>query len=322
MKAIYRERFGSSEVLDFREIDRPIPAAGEVLIRVRAAGINPGDVHEMRGVPYAARLMGYGLTRPKHATPGADLAGVVEAVGTGVTRFTPGDEVFGWGIGAFAEYAVAAEASIAAKPSHLTFEQAAAVPTASVAALQALRTVGEVEHGHQVLVVGASGGVGTFAVQIARAYGALVTAVASGGNAEMVRSTGAASVIDYAQEDFTAGAARFDVVVDLVGKQPLAKASRVLAPDGTYVVVGGGGANSLTGMERFAKALLLSPVLRRRLRPLFSTKNGEHLTIVAELIEAGKVLPVIDSVFDLRDTPDALDYVARGHARGKVVVSL
>lgn len=322
MKAVFHERFGSLDVLEIRDVDPPIPGPGEVLVRVRAAGVNPGDRHAVRGVPYAARLMGYGLRTPKQSVPGQDLAGVVEVVGSGVTRFEPGDEVFGWARGSFAEYTTAAEDALEPKPSHLSFEQAAAVPTAGFAALQAVREVGDVQPGHSVLVIGASGGVGTLAVQIAKALGATVTGVASTRNLELVRSAGADHIIDYTTTDPTTSSARYDQVIDLVGTASLRATSHLLTPDGTYVVVGGPNPDSLTGMGRFASALLLSPLLRRRLRPLFSGPDHDDLATLRELLDTGKVLPVIDATYDLHGAVDALRYVEAGHSRGKVVITI
>lgn len=322
MRAIYHDLFGPPDVLELRDIDPPTADPGEVLVEVCAAGVNPGDRHAIRGVPYAARLMGYGLTKPKHPVPGMDLAGRITAVGEGVTRFEPGDEVFGWATGTFAQYATASHHSLEPIPGHLTFEQAAAVPTAGFAALQALRDVGRVEPGHQVLVIGASGGVGTFTVQIANALGAEVTGVASTNNVDLVRSTGADRVIDYTVEDFTETGDRYDQVIDLVGRARLSAASRVLKPGGTYVVVGGQNPDSITGMGRFITALALSPILRRRLRPLFSKPNHDDLTVLAQYLKSGKVLPVIDATYDLNGVTDALRYVEAGHTRGKVVVTV
>ena len=322
MKAAYHDRFGSLDLVETRDIETPTPGPGEVLIRVRAAGVNPGDRHAIRGVPYAARLMGYGLTTPKQPVPGQDVAGRVEAVGQSTRRFRPGDEVFGWAPGSLAEYAIAAEDSLEPKPDHLAFEQVAAVPTAGFAALQALRDVGSVTPGDSVLILGASGGVGTLAVQIAKALGATVTGVASTRNLELVRSTGADHVIDYTTDDPTDGNDRYDQVIDLAGAAPLRQARRLLKRDGTYVVVGGQNPDSITGMGRFATALLLSPLLRRRLRPLFSTPNHDDLVVLRELLETGKVLPVIDATYDLPGAVDALRYVEAGHSRGKVVITI
>lgn len=322
MRAIYRRSFGGSDVLEYGTVDDPTVGPTEVLVRVQAAGLNPGDVHELNGFPYAARLMGYGLLRPKHPVPGTDLAGTVVEVGSDVSDFSVNDEVFGWGTGAFAEFAVADESMLVLKPERLTMEQAAVIPTAAVAAHQALTDVGDVKRGDRVLVVGASGGVGSFAVQIAKAAGAHVTGVAGTHNVELVRSMGADAVIDYTREDFTSRTGAFDVIVDLVGADPLPKASRALAAGGTYVVVGGSGARSLTGMSRFVKAMALSPLLRRRLRPLFSTKKREALEVVRTLGVGNRLMPVIDAVYDLRDASTAFDHVARGHTRGKVAITV
>lgn len=321
MKAIVRSRYGSPDVLEFRDIDAPTVGADGVLVRVHAAGVNRGDVLAVEGIPYAARLT-YGLSKPKNMVAGTDVAGQVEAVGKNITGFQPGDEVFGWCTGVFAELAVASQGTLAKKPANLTFEQGASVPTAGVAALQALRDVGRIQADHQVLVVGASGGVGTFAVQIAKAYEAEVTGVCSARNADLVRSTGADHIIDYTSEDFTQAGGRYDLIVDLVGRTSLSSGRRALRPSGTYVVVGSPNARSLTGMGRFAKALTLSPFVRHRIRPLFSKPKHEDLESMKELLETGKVLPVIDGVYDLRTTSKAIEYVGAGHARGRVVVTV
>lgn len=321
MKAMFHDRYGSVDVLEDRDLPIPTVGDGEVLVRVRAAGVNRGDGLAIEGIPYAARLS-YGLTRPKHSVPGTDVAGVVEAVGQDVGTFTPGDEVFGWASGAFAEYAIAAADRLVRKPARLTFEQAAATPTTGVAALQALRDVGRIEPGHRVLVVGASGGVGTFAVQIAKADGAEVTGVSSTRNVELVRSTGADSVVDYTREDFTGHHGRYDLIVDVVGKEPLASARRALRAGGTYVVVGGQNARSLTGMKRFLQAQAMSPFVPQRLRPLFSKPNREDLEGLSEMIDGGRVLPVVDAVYDLGGAVEALGYMRAGHARGKVVLAI
>jgi NADPH:quinone reductase-like Zn-dependent oxidoreductase len=321
MKAITHDRYGSADTLELREVATPSPPADAVVVRIQAAGVNRGDGLAVAGIPYAARLS-YGLTRPKHRVPGTDVAGIVEAVGENVTAFAPGDEVFGWADGAFAEYGSAEAGMLVPKPERVAFEHAAATPSAAVAALQALRNVGNVEAGQQVLVVGASGGVGTFAVQIAKAMGAEVTAVAGGRNADLVRSAGADHVIDYTRRDFTRDVERYDVVVDLVGREPLTSSRKTLRPGGTYVVVGGPKPRSLTGMSRFVGAMLLSPFVRQRLRPLFAKPDRADLEYVAALLDAGKLLPVIDSVYDLHDAADAVGYVQAGHARGKVVVTV
>ena len=322
MKAIHHDRFGPLDVLEFTDVGIPSPGPGEVLVEVGAAGVNPGDRHAIRGVPYAARLMGYGLRRPKQTTPGADLAGTVTAIGPGVSRFAVGDEVFGWGRGTFAEHAIAAEELVQPRPERLTVEQAAAIPTAATAAFQALHDVGAVQPGQQVLVIGASGGVGTFAVQIAKAMGAEVTGVASTRNLDLVRSAGADHTIDYTSDDLADHGGRFDVVLDLVGSLPLRQGSRLLAPGATYVVVGGQKPDSITGMGRFVSALMLSPLLRRRLRPLFSRPDGDTLAELGRLVDRGLLLPVIDAVHDLAAAADALRHVEAGHARGKVVITI
>lgn len=322
MKAIHHDHFGPLDVLDFSDVPVPSPGPDEVLVEMAAAGVNPGDRHAIRGVPYAARLMGYGLRRPKQTIPGADLAGTVAAVGPGVTRFAVGDQVFGWGRGTFAELAVATEALLQPKPERLSFEQAAAIPTAATAALQALRNVGATEPDHRVLIIGASGGVGTFAVQIAKSIGAEVTGVASTRNLDLVRSVGADHTIDYTTDDLADHAGQFDVVIDLVGSLPLRQGSQLIATGGTYVVVGGQNPDSITGMGRFVSALALSPLVRGRLRPLFSRPDGGALADLGRLVDDGRLLPVTDAVHDLAATADALRYVEAGHARGKVVVAI
>lgn len=320
MRAIVHDRYGPPDLLELRERAVPSPATGEVLVRVHAAGVNRGDGLAVEGIPYAARLS-YGLRRPKHPIPGTDLAGTVEVVGEGVTSFAPGDEIFGWGTGAFAEFAMAPVQMLVPKSKRLTFEQVAAVPTAGVAALQGLRDVGRIEPGHRVLIVGASGGVGTFAVQIAKLFGAEVTGVCSSRNVDLVRSVGADEVIDYTRDDFTRYVSGFDLVLDTVGKEPLSSSRRTVRPGGTYVTVAGGNPRSVTGMGRFVSTLAASPFGRERLRPLFSGKKSEDLVRLGELLDTGKVLPVIDAVYDLRDASEAIGYVQAGHARGKVVVT-
>ena len=321
MHAVTRDRYGPPDVLRFRETAIPAVRDDEVLVRVHAAAVNPADSHATRGVPYIARLMGYGLLRPKHAIPGTDLAGRIDAVGASVTRFQPGDEVFGFATGAFAEYAAVPGRSLVRKPANLTFEQAAAVPTAACTALQGLRDRGRVQPGRRVLIVGASGGVGSFAVQIAKAFGAEATGVTSTRNVDLVRSTGADHVVDYSHEDFTSNGRRYDVILDLAGNQPLSACRRALEPTGTLVVVGGQNARSLTGMGRFARAALMSPLVRQSLRPLFAKQNPSDLAVLNDLIEGGKVLPVIDRAYALADARDALRHVENGHARGKVVIT-
>ena len=285
---------------------------------MRAAGVNRGDGLAIAGLPYAARLS-YGLARPKRPVPGTDVAGTVEAVGPEVTTARPGDPVFGWATGAFAAYAAAPAASLLAIPEGLTFEEAAATPTAAVTALQALRA-GDIDAGEHVLVIGASGGVGSFAVQLAKACGAEVTGVASTRNLDLVRELGADHVVDHAAEDPTATRRRYDVVLDLAGAAPLTKARRAATRGGTYVVIGGGDPRSLTGMRRFAAAAVLSPFGPERLRPLFATPRPEDLETVAALLATGEVRPFVEAAYDLRDAADAIDYVHRGRAPGRVVL--
>ncbi len=321
MKAILHDRYGTSDVLQLRDLDIPPVGDDEVLVRIRAAAVNRGDALAVEGIPYAARLS-YGISVPKQRVPGTDMAGTVEAVGSNVTAVEPGDDVFGWTKGAFAQVTSTRGDLVVPKPEQLTFEQAAAAPTAGVTALQALRDVGRLERGHRVLVVGASGGVGTFAIQMAKAFGAEVTGVCSTRNVDLVRSTGADHVIDYTREDFTSQPARYDLVLDLVGREPLSVSRQPVSTGGTYVAVAGGNPRSLTGMSRFASTFLLTPFVRQRLRPLFAQNNPEDLASVSDLLETGSVLPVIDSVYDLRDTPEAIASVQSGHSRGKVVITI
>lgn len=325
MKAIHHDRFGPLDVLALTDVDTPTPGPGQVLVEVRAAGVNPGDRHAVRGVPRLARLMGYGLRRPRQPIPGMDLAGIVTEVGEEVTRFEAGDAVFGWGSGTLAEFALADQDRLEPMPATLTFEQAAAVPTAATAALQGLRDVGRAGPGQRILILGASGGVGTFAVQIAKTLGAEVTGVAGTRNLSLVRSAGADHVIDYTVDDpadLADRPERWDVVLDLVGRIPLRRGARLLAPGGTFVVVGGQNPDSLTGMGRFTAALALSPFVGRRLRPLFSRPAHDDLVELRQLLDDGRVLPVIDAVHDLAGAIDALRWVEAGHSRGKVVVTV
>ena len=331
MKAIVQDRYGSPDVLEFSEVDQPVPADNEVLVRVLASSVNAADWHVMRGDPYLARLMApkvFGFNGPRSRTPGRDFAGRVEAVGKDVTRFQPGDEVYGEigdAGGAFAEYAVVPDELVESKPANLTFEQAAAVPLAGSTALVGIRDVGRVRTGHQVLVNGASGGVGTFAVQIAKAFGAEVTAVCSTRNVELLRSIGADHVIDYTQQDFTRGAQRYDVVLDLVGNRSLPDLRRVLTPDGTLLLSGGGTSNgvSLVGpMGLIIRGQLMGRFVRHRLVVLTLEPSRELLAALRELIESGKVTPVIDRTYPLSEVPDAIRYVEVEHARAKVVITV
>jgi NADPH:quinone reductase-like Zn-dependent oxidoreductase len=323
MKAIVQDTYGSADLLELRDIDKPEITDDEVLVRVRAAGVDRGVWHVMTGLPYPIRLAGYGLRKPKTPVQGADLAGVVEAVGKDVTRFQPGDEVFGIGKGAFAEYARAPESKLAPKPANLTFEQAAVVAISGLPALQALRDKGRVEPGQKVLIIGASGGVGTYAVQLAKAFGAHVTGVCSTTKVDMVRSLGADHVIDYTQEDFTRSGQRYDLILDIGGNPSLSRLRRALAPKGTLVIVGGeAGGRWLGGNDRQLRALLLSRFVGQRLTTFISKENHEDMLVLKELIEAGKVTPVIDRTYQLSEAPQAIRYLEHGHARGKVVITI
>jgi NADPH:quinone reductase-like Zn-dependent oxidoreductase len=303
------------------DIDKPIPDANEVLVRVRAAGVNIGNWHLLRGVPYAMRPA-VGMSKPRHEVPGLDLAGQVEAVGEDVKEFEIGDEVFGWCDGTFAEYARAEENNLLAKPSNLTLEQAAAVGDSAFTALNAVRDQGKVQSGQRVLINGASGGVGTFAVQIAKSFGADVTGVCSTKNVEMVRSLGADRVIDYTTEDFAPAEQSYDVMLDLVGNRSLSDCMGVLSRQGTYVLVGVADMGRWFGMARQIKALSLSPFVRRRVRVLLTKHNREDLAVLKELAEAGDVAPVIDRRYPLPDAAEALRYQGEGHPRGKVVITV
>ncbi len=323
MKAIVQEAYGSADVLELRDIDRPEVGDGDVLVRVHAAGLEPGVWHIMTGLPYLVRLMGYGLRGPKVRVRGNDVAGCVEAIGKQVTRFRPGDEVFGVCYGSFAEYARAPEDKLAPKPANLTFEQAAAVPISAFTALQGLRDKGEVKPGQKVLIIGAAGGVGSFAVQIAKVLGAEVTGVCSTTKTDLVRSIGADHAIDYTREDFADGRRRWDLILDTAGNRPLSRLRRALTPEGTLVLIGGeGGGRWLGGMERVLRALLLSPLVRQNLRFMMAKALREDLQFLKDLIEAGKVRPVIDRTYPLREVPEAIRYWEGGHARGKVVIAV
>ena len=322
MKAIVQDRYGSADVLRLRDIDRPELGNDDVLVRVLAAGVDPGVWHLMTGLPYLVRL-GFGLRAPKTPVRGMDVAGRVEEVGENVTQFEVGDEVFGTCNGSFAEYARATEDKLALKPANLSFEQAAAVPVSACTALHALRDSGEVRAGQKVLIVGASGGVGTFAVQLAKAFGAQVTGVCSTTKLELVRSIGADQVIDYTRDDFSQIGERYDLILDIAGNRSLSLLRSALTPAGTLVIVGGeGGGPWLGGTDRQIRALILSPFVRHNLRNFISVENKEDLLVLKELIESGKVTPVIDRTYPLREAPDAIRYLEDGHARGKVVIKV
>jgi NADPH:quinone reductase-like Zn-dependent oxidoreductase len=331
MKAITQDRYGSADVLALTDVDRPVVGDDDVLIRVRAAGVGPDVWHLMTGRPYFVRLMGFGLRRPKARVVGRDVAGVVAAVGRDVTQFGPGDDVFGTCRGAFAEYACAAAGSeggvggdgvLAPKPANLAFEQAAGVPTSASSALQGLRDVGGIQPGQAVLIIGASGGVGTFAVQLAKVFETYVTGVCSTPKADLVRSIGADRVIDYTREDF-AGGARYDLILDTAGRRSLSHLRRALTPRGTLVIVGGEGGGRWTGgFERQLRALAFSPFLRQQLRPLMAGERRADLLLLKDLMEAGKLTPVINRTYPLNEAPTALADADEGHGRGKNIITV
>ena len=333
MKAIVYHRYGSPDVLELAEIDKPVVRDDEVLVRVHAAAINPADWHVVRGLPYIARMI-FGLRKPRPAVLASDMAGQVEAVGKNVTRFGPGDEVFGRtrtahrpdrpaavDTGGCAEYACVSEDLLALKPAGLTFDQAAAVPLAALTALQALRDAGQVQPGQKVLINGASGGVGTFAVQIAKSFGADVTGVCSTSNVDMVRSIGADQVIDYTQEDFTQSGHRYDLILDTADRS-LSECRRAVTPAGTLVIIGGSAGRWINGLGRAYRARLLSPLVRQRLPPFLTKWNLQDLHVLKDLIEAGKVTPVIDRTYPLKEAGEAMRYLEAGHARGKIVITV
>jgi NADPH:quinone reductase-like Zn-dependent oxidoreductase len=323
MKAIVQDRFGPPEVLRLADTDLPEVGADDVLVRVRAAALNPADWHILRGDPLVARLMGVGLTRPKARVAGIDAAGVVEAAGANVRGLRNGDQVLGFCRGAFAEYACAAADLVVPKPAGLTFEQAAAVPIAATTALRGIRDAGEVQAGQRVLVNGAGGGVGTYAVQIAAALGAEVTGVCSARNAELVRSIGAAHVIDYSTEDFTGGRTRYDVILDNVSSLPLSRLRGALTPKGILVLNGGGSPGHVLGpVAGMLRAVVANAFVAQRLRPLPARQNRAELLAVTGLIEDGKLMPVVDRTYPLAETVEGLRTVEQGHARGKLVVTV
>jgi NADPH:quinone reductase-like Zn-dependent oxidoreductase len=322
MQAIVQDRYGDAAVLHVRDIDVPQIGEGDVLIRVRAAGVNIADWAIMSGLPYIARPV-YGLAKPRHIVRGTDVAGIIEAVGAGVTRFAVGDEVFGWANGSYAEYSVSTEDHLAKKPVNLTFEAAAAVPMAGLVALQALRDHAAVKPGTTVLVNGASGGIGTFAVQIAKAFGAEVTAVTSTRNLELVRSIGADHVIDYSTDDFTQSGRQYDVVLDNVANHSLGDLRRVLTPTGTLIPNGGRFDNRwLASGGRIMHAAVLFQFGSQRLGNFLVSTNHADLATLAEMIEAGSVTPVIDRIYPLSQVALAIDHVGTGHTRGKVAIAV
>jgi NADPH:quinone reductase-like Zn-dependent oxidoreductase len=325
MRAITQDAYGDApeEVLRFDQVVRPAVGDGEVLVRVAAASVDRGTWHLMAGVPHVMRLAGFGVRRPKALNPGRCLAGTIDAVGAGVTDFKPGDEVFGTSEGSFAEYAVARPDRLAIKPASLSFAQAAAVPISGLTALQAVRDHAKVQAGQKVLVIGASGGVGTFAVQIAKAYGADVTAVASAAKLDLVRSIGADHVVDYAQGDFAAGGARYDVILDIGGRSPLSRLRRALTPQGTVVLVGGmSDGRVFGGIDRQLRAQLLSPLVGQTFRSFLASENAGDLAVLRELVDAGQVAPVIDRTYDLPDAAAAIRSMMEGGVRGKLVITM
>lgn len=323
MKAIVQDVYGSADVLELRDIAPPTPREGEVLIRVRAAGVDQGVWHLMTGLPYLVRLFGYGLKRPKVPVRGREVAGIVEAVGAGVTRFAAGDEVYGTCDGSFAEYVCAKEDKVARKPANLSFEEAAAAPISAVTALQAVRDAGEVTVGQKVLIIGAGGGVGSFAVQLAKAFGAEVTGVCSPGKVELVRSLGVDAVIDYTKSDIAGSGVLYDVILDTAGNRPLSVLRRALAPKGTLVIVGGEGGGKLTGgFERSLGAPFVSLFSGQKFKGLVSKETYLDLEALTSLVEAGSVKPAVDKVFPLAEAPAAIRYLHEGRSRGKVVVTV
>jgi NADPH:quinone reductase-like Zn-dependent oxidoreductase len=316
MKAIVQNAYGSPDVLQLKDVANPVANESDVLVRVYAAALNAGDIFSMRGSPLPIRFV-VGFPKPKDHIPGWDMAGIVEAVGEKVTKFQPGDEVYAACNSTFAEYVSAAEDKSALKPTNLTFEQASAVPTAAVTALRGLRDVGNVQPGQKVLINGASGGVGTFAVQIAKALGAEVTGVCSTGKVEMVRSIGANHVIDYTQEDFTQNESRYDLILDNVANHSFADLRRALTPQGVVIPNSGH-----SGLGYVFKALLLSPFMHQQGATFVANPKSEDLVVLKEFIEAGKITPVVDKTVPLSETPGAFRYLDEGHARGKVVITI
>ena len=322
MKAIVYCEYGSPDVLKLEDVEKPAPGDDQVLVRVRAASVNPLDWHYIRGTPYVMRLDA-GLRKPKVIRLGVDYAGTVEAVGRNVTRFKPGDEVFGGRTGAFGQYvSVREDRAVALKPANLTFEQAASVPVAAITALQGLRDKGKVQPGQKVLINGASGGVGTFAVQIAKSLGAEVTGVCSTRNVAMVRSIGADHVIDYTKEDFTKGAERYDLILDNVGNHSMLESRRALNPKGKYIMVGGPSGRWIDPLPRVVNAFVVSRFVSQDMSMFLAELKKDDLTTLRDLLQAGKVKPVIDRQYKLNEVPEAVRYLELGHARGKVVITL
>jgi NADPH:quinone reductase-like Zn-dependent oxidoreductase len=322
MQAIVSTKYGSPERLRLEETDKPALEPDGILVRVRAASVNPLDWHVLRGEPYVGRLMGMGLTRPSDTRRGVDTSGTIEAVGENVADFQPGDEVFGRCTGAFAEYTLGSGETLVAKPARLTFEEAAAIPVAGVTALQALRDRGAVQAGQRVLVNGAAGGVGTFAVQIAKAFDAHVTGVCSARNVELVRSIGADDVVDYTVNDFSRTEQLYDLILDTVGNRSFKDLRRALSPNGTLVIVGGGGGRLLGPITQMVRALVLARFVRQHVKPMMAQIRKADLVFLKELVDDGKLTPVLDRMYPLRETAEAVRYLEGGHARGKVVITV
>jgi NADPH:quinone reductase-like Zn-dependent oxidoreductase len=321
MRAVVQDRYGNVEVWRVAKVALPEIAAGDVLVEVHAAGLDRGTWHLMTGRPYVSRVV-LGLRKPKNPVPGRDVAGTVAAVGSSVTRFAVGDEVFGIGRGSFAEYTAAREDKLARKPANLSFEQAAVVPISGLTAIHGLRDAGRVQPGQQVLIIGASGGVGTYAVQLAKAFGAEVTGVCSTTKTDLVQSLGADHVLDYTQDDYADGAQRYDLVLDIGGNSPLSRLRRALTSRGTLVIVGGEGGGKLTGMDRQLRAVALSPFVHQRLTMLVPKEHYGDLERLTDLIEAGKVAPSIDRTYPLDHAADAMRHLEAGKTRGKLAITM
>ena len=323
MKAIVQDKYGSADVLELRDVEKPHPGDDDLLIRVHAAGVDPGVWHLMTGQPYLVRLMGFGFRKPKIHIRGVDAAGTVEAAGKNVIRLKQGDQVYGTCDGSFAEYACAKAERFAPMPANLSFEQAAAVPISGMTALHGLRDAGMLQPGQKVLIIGAAGGVGTYAVQLAKTFGAAVTGVCSTSKANLVRALGADEVIDYTREDFTDGTRQFDLILDTAGRRPLSQLRRALTPQGTLVIVGGeGGDRWLGGFQRQIFAPVRSLFTEQKLLGLISKERQQDLLTLRDLIEAGQLTPVIDRTYPLRNAPQAIRYLEQGLARGKVVLTV
>jgi NADPH:quinone reductase-like Zn-dependent oxidoreductase len=323
MRAIVQEAYGTANVLRLVELDRPEIAANEVLVKVVAAGMDRGTWHVLAGKPYLMRIMGFGFRRPKNQVPGLDVAGFVVAVGADVTRFKTGDEVFGISRGSFAEYAAVLEDKLAHKPAGLSFEQAAVVPISGGTALQALQDSGEVEAGQKVLVIGASGGVGTYAIQLAKAFGTEVTGVSSTAKTDLVLSIGADHVIDYSREDYASSGQHYDLILDIGGNSKLSRLRKALTPNGTLVIVGGEeGGNLIGGFDRQLRALILSMFVGQRLTMLASKERATDLELLTPLLESGQVTPIIDRTYPLAQVPEAIRHLETGQVRGKIAITL